>query len=153
MTHFQGHVAFIAFGSLCILCIVLFNIIYVKGKGFYQYATRHVLAYSLLVVFLCLFIFFFSGYKRLQEAETIIDFIIEILSNYVSLFAVALVYFIERSIKNRYEDKEKLSDDYVALAEKYGQDNLIADESVVYPVVLLGQGNLCVYSSTEEEME
>ena len=61
-----------------------------------------------------------------------------------------MAFFIERFIKNRHEDGEKLTKDYAALAELYKQErNLISSDNTKYPVVSLGEGDICVYTDGE----
>ncbi len=58
-------------GLLPLACIIGFNVWYACQNGLYTYAKKHITAYSLLVVCLVVYLFFFDGLSHIVKAETI----------------------------------------------------------------------------------
>lgn len=163
----QGAVGgIILFLILAIIAIGL-NVMLRLKWGAYEYAVRHVLAYTFFI-FPILFIVLKKLIYILQLETTersghlleiVENIALNVLSNYVILIAFALAFFFERYIKNRYEDGEKLTKNYGALVDLYQKEkNLVSFGETVYPVVSLGEGDVCVYTkeqgaSTEGRVE
>lgn len=131
---------------LIFICIIIFNILFLKKKGSYQYATQHVVVYSCMVVIFVCYFFIFDGLSHFKNRATLEGIVDNIISNYVVVVFIVFFYIFEKWMKNRAEDKEKLRQDYDALAEKYNAEKLIrrSDDSS-YPVVELGSFNIRVY--------
>ncbi|MCR5797913.1 MAG: hypothetical protein K6G63_08390 [Eubacterium sp.] len=111
---------------------------------------KHILAYSAFAVFVIAFFSFFSVKEHYSDAATWYGLIDNILSSYVFVVFLIAVYFIEKAIKNRNEDREKLSQDYEYLANKYSADALIDADCGKYPVADLGECNICLYDVNGE---
>ncbi len=136
-------------GLLLLFCIIGFNVWYARQNGLYVYAKKHVTAYSFLVACLVVYLLFFGGLGHITKPETIQSLIDNIVSNYIVVIAFVAVYVLERFLQNRFEDKEKLRQDYFVLAEKYKGDNLISCGNITYPVVSAWVGDICLYSTNE----
>ena len=147
----------ILFLGLAVITIILNVVIRVKW-GAYEYATKHVLAYTFLI-FPILFIIInkLCNILQLDTAQRsghLLDVVeniaLNVVSNYVILIAFALAFFFERFIKNRYEDGEKLTKDYAALVKLYEKEtNWVSAGKTVYPVFSLGEGDVCVYTKEQ----
>lgn len=136
-------------GSVILIAIIGFNIWYIRNKGEYVYAKNHVLAYSVLLVCLDVYLVFFGGFRHFLSIETIRGLIDNVISNYIVVGVIVLVYIFEKRLKNKYEDREKLRQDYFSLAKKYEKDNLISYGEVKYPVASYWTGDICLYSTNE----
>lgn len=136
-------------GLLLLACIIGFNVWYAHQNGLYTYAKKHITAYSLLVVCLVVYLLFFDGLSHIVKAETIQGLIDNVVSNYIVVVAFVVVYVLERFLQNRFEDKEKLRQDYFAIAEKYKGDNLISCGDITYPVASAWVGDICLYSTND----
>lgn len=128
------------------------NVGWIKKFGAYDYARKHVLAYTLFILpLVCafyLYIVYLSGQDNSVEklTDTFADLILNVVSNYVILAAFGLTYFIEKRIRNNNEDKEKLTTDYKSLLDTYKKEtNFVSAGDTRYPVVSLGKGDICVY--------
>lgn len=122
----------------------------------YQSAKKHgfTIACIALLIAVIYGIEMYAHFKNIQSWIGIAD---NILSG--SIFAILCVLFwrIERRIKNRFEDAEKLRQDYDVLAKKYRQDNLVKainqdGSTVSYPVVDLGTGFISLQEEKNEQV-
>ncbi len=132
-------------GLLLLACIIGFNVWYARQNGLYAYAKKHVTAYSFLVVCLVVYLLFFGGLSHITKSETIQGMIDNVVSNYIVVAAFVAVYVLERFLQNHFEDKEKLRQDYFALAEKYKGDNLISCGNITYPVASSWVGDISLF--------
>ncbi len=140
---------FYVLGSVILLAIILINVWYIRNKGAYSYAKNHIAAYSVLCVCLDMYLVFFGGFRHFLSIETIQGLIDNVISNYIVVGVIVLVYIFEKRLKNKYEDREKLRQDYFALAKKYEKDNLISYGELKYPVASYWTGDICLFSTNE----
>jgi len=136
---------------IAILIAIIINAYYIKRNGMYKYAKNHIVSYTFLFLFLFLILFFVSGWKHFSEGETWIGYLDNIISDYILVGAVFLCYNLEKIIKNFYEDKEKLTQDYIGLTKRYSKEKMISNNQLVYPEVDLGMCDICLYSVNSEE--
>jgi len=131
---------------LCVFSILLYIclFVYLKKKKPYQSAKNHWFLIITMVFFVMIVysIEKFSHFGKLESWVAIAD---NIFSG--SIFAVLCFLFwrYEERIKNKYEDTEKLTDDYDELVKRYEKDSLIIGKNsdgtaTTYPVICLGEG-------------
>ena len=110
----------------------------------YQSAKKHGFTIASIALFIAI-VYGMEIYAHFTEIEAWLGIADNILSG--SIFAILCIVFwkMENRIKIRFEDAEKLRQDYGVLADKYDNDNLIKatnrDGSVIkYPIINLGTG-------------
>ena len=98
-------IAFVVFGT--------FLFLYLR-EGAYWFLKRHRLSYLIAIV-----LFVLVGYwvilPKIQDAPY--DMAVNILSGYIPLVPVFALYFWERRLENKLEDKAKLTTDYAQLVK------------------------------------
>lgn len=103
-------------------------------------AKKHVL--SILSAIISMLVICRYSINAFELNEFVLDIMVNVLSGWAAAAAVMLLYYLERAIKNRCEDGEKLTDDYEKLAKLYAKDDLITCDSghglQTFPVILLG---------------
>ena len=133
---------------LALVGLVVGNVYYIRTKGAYQYAKKHILAGSVLVAIFVVVVAWSKGMQHIVDRDTLWNLFDNVISNYVAVVAVACVYVFERILKNVFEDKEKLSQDYKGIAKMYSTDELITipkgEEPLIYPVKEIGSGSICI---------
>lgn len=125
--------------------ILFFAVLSIMGFRYpYQSAKKHGFIVASVAFFIAI-IYAVESYAHFKEIQSWTGIADNILSG--SIFAILCVLFwqIEKRIKNRSEDAEKLRQDYAALAEKYKQNNLIKvvnpdGHTITYPIISLGMG-------------
>jgi len=136
----------IIIGILLIVCIIIFNILFLKKKGSFQYATKHIAVYSCLAVLIVCYLLFFEGLLHLKNRTTLEGIVENVISDYFVVVFIFFFYIFEKWLKSRGEDKEKLRSDYDMLAKKYNAEVLISrSNGYYYPVVKMGSFNLRIY--------
>jgi hypothetical protein len=103
-------------------------------------AQKHILSITSAIIAMILICRY--SINAFEPNDFILDIMVNVLSGWAAAAAVMILYYLERAIKNRCEDSEKLTDDYGKLTQIYAKDNLITCESdhglLTFPVVLLG---------------
>ncbi len=146
-------------GLVLLFVIIGINVWYFRNKSLYSYAKDHIAAYTFLGLLLDVYLVFFGGLGHFFTFDTIQGLIDNVISNYIVVGVIVFLYYFEKHVKNKYEDKEKLRQDYFNLADKYrlkknnGEydniNNLISDGNVIYPVSSSWTGDICLYSTNE----
>lgn len=142
----------LAIMSGVIIALVL-NIIFIYKKGLYEYAIKHVLAGTVFAFLLYCSVLLSIILSKMELYDIYSNVIINIVSNYVFIGILGLSYFVERIIKSRNEDKEKLTENYRDLADRYNKEDLISIDGMRYPVSSLGKGDICVFSNGNIDVE
>ncbi len=145
-----------------IILAIIYNKKYIKKYGLYKYAEKHILVYSgYIVLIICSIVINLTFLDDAKEIGDEIDsvfknIIFNIISNYGLAILIMFNYSFEKKIKNKSEDREKLTGDYNALVKRYKKKNLLKfKETYVngekieeyYPVESLGEGDICVYDN------
>lgn len=150
---------FYLIGLIILLAIIGINVWYFRNKSLYSYAKNHIAAYSFLALLLDIYLVFFGGLSHFLSLGTIQGLIDNVISNYIVVGAIVVLYIFEKRLKNKYEDKEKLRQDYFNLADMYTKvkdkdtkiniNNLLSYGDVTYPVSSSWKGDICIYSTNE----
>lgn len=131
---------------LLILSMIIFVciFIYLRRKNPYKAASNHGFVICVIGFFIAC-IYSFDEYAHFKELTTWNNVADNILSG--SIFAILSIIFLryEELIKNKYEDRAKLTESYKDLITRYSNDNLVIafnkdKTKVEYPVINLGTG-------------
>ena len=143
---------------LVVISIAVFALVFLVMKSRYPYksAKKHGFTIAGIALFIAI-IYAIEQYAHFKDIKSWIGIADNILSG--AIFAIFCVLFlgIEKRIKNRFEDAEKLRQDYNALAEKYKKNNLVKavnqDGSIIsYPVIHLGTGFISLRKDENEQV-
>lgn len=143
---------------LTVISVVIFvAIFFVMGFRYpYQSAKKHGFTVASIALIIAI-IYAMELYAHFTEMQSWIGIADNILSG--SIFAILCVLFwgLEKKIKNRFEDAEKLRQDYDALAQKYRKNNLIEvvnqdGSTITYPVINLGIGFISLEKDENEQI-
>ena len=137
---------------IIIATIVLYNVLELK-KSVYQYATKHIFTYSLMIALLFFYLFLLGGISHIKNRETLEGILDNVISNYIIAFFVFILLWLDKILKSKGEDKEKQRHDYDALAKQYfKEDNLISrSDKNYYPVVNMGSFNISIYDKANPD--
>lgn len=125
------------FGILCFS--FLFGYIMWKRNP-YKSAKNHYFVY-ISVVTMVIVIYLWVGLGHFAQKDAWISIADNILSGAIFGIFCVLSYWFERYVKNRYEDSEKLTEEYEDLSQLYRNNDLVQVEGgVTYPIILLGIG-------------
>ena len=124
--------------------IFIASFLIMRFKYPYQSAKKHGFTIASIALLIAI-VYGIEMYAHFASIQTWIAIADNILSG--TIFAILCIVFwkMENRIKIRFEDAEKLRQDYDVLADKYAHDNLIQatnrDGSVIkYPIISLGTG-------------
>lgn len=139
---------------LCFISVFVFAclFVYLRKKKPYQAASNHWFIICSIGLFISI-IYSVDKYVHFFNRDTWNGIADNILSG--ALFSVLCFVFLryERFIKNKYEDREKLTISYKDLVNKYYKDRLLTvtnkdKNKVVYPIINLGTGFVSLNDSS-----
>ena len=148
--------------NLSLVLIVISIVIYIIAllvmifRCPYKSSKNHGLIIANIALFIAI-IYAVEKYDHFSEMNSWIGIADNIFSG--SVFAILCFLFlrVEKMIKNRFEDAEKLRQDYDALSQKYSQNNLIEavnknGSTVIYPVINLGTGCILINKNDSKQI-
>lgn len=137
-----GTVSIVAVVACAVVCCIV-----VGRKNPYKSAKNHYFIYITLAA-MVLIVYLLAGLEHFSEKDTWLNFADNLLSGTFFGILCLFAYGIEKRIKNRFEDREKLNANYKQLADMYKLDDLVkigdaeSGECEYYPVIRMGTGKI-----------
>lgn len=140
--------------SAAIILEIIFFIIFIILSTYRSayYCAKHHIYLSATITFSIAILYTINHFSHLKNINTWLGLADDLLSGFI--FAILCIIFVkgEKIIENRFEDKEKLCQDYAYLSQEYNKDDLVDiknrdNSSVVYPIVKLGCGNISLQTN------